>query len=224
VKPRYALLISILFFTVAGMMSCNTLPGTSNESWYTYEKEKRRERRSIGKIRLIGVSVYRAGGWDSIQSEIKGLAPLLFWKHRLYLVSDDADADYAADIRLHEREYMSQWRTKRSLALEVRIWEMPSEIPGGTAFSFDDRLPLAVGRVIGSGNHSFSSLRTSGRMLSHAVKIAVKRMYSLKKSGEKKAETGKVSELEVLPDEDSMPQNHLNEEQEYEIEYQVDDE
>lgn len=174
-KPRYALLMSILFFTVAGLLSCNTVPGTSNESWYTYEKEKRRERRSIGKIRLIGVSVYRAGGWDSIQSEIKGLAPLLFWKHRLYLVSDNADADYAADIRLHEREYMSQWRTKRSLALEVRIWEMPSEIPGGTAFSFDDRLPLAVGRVIGAGNHSFSSLRTSGRMLSRAVNNAVKR-------------------------------------------------
>jgi len=231
IKPRYAQLLSILIFTAAGLMSCNTMPLSNNESWYTYEKDKRREKRSIGTIKLIGVTVYRSGGWDSIQSEIKGLAALLFWKHGLYLVSDNAEADYAADIRIHEREYMSQWRTKRSLALELRIWELTDEIRGdigAPGFSFDDRLPVAAGRVIGSGNYSFSSSQNTAHILPYAVKNAVKRLDSLhslksrEKNREKKAAEKKASEKKTKKETVTKPKAKPGKGDE--IEYQADDE
>jgi len=239
-KPRYALLIIVIsLFMGAGLLSCNTPAPhqTNTESWYTHEREERSERRSIGKIALLGVSVYRSGGWDSIQSEIAGLAPLLFWKHGLYLVPDAAGADYAADIRLHEREYMSQWRTKRSLALEVRIWAVPAEMADAAAFSFDKRLPLAAARVLSSGAHGFSSSHTVNRMLPLAIKNAVKRLHSLKplkKGSEREARKDEVSKDGVPKDKitaseaplsaDTVQRNQPDEEFEDEIQYQVNDE
>ena len=168
---------SVLLFLIGGSLaSCAALPcfQTENESWYTFQNEDQRQRKIIGNIKLTGVFVSRSGGWDSVQGEIKGLAPLLLWRHGLYAVSRLDKADYAADIRLYEREYISQWRTKRSLSLDVRIWAVP---PGtNDDFSFDEELPLAAGRVSGSGAISFSSSQTLSRMLSLAIKDAVKRL------------------------------------------------
>jgi hypothetical protein len=118
------------------------------------------------------VTVNRSGGWDSIHSEIQGLAPLVLWKHGLRAVSDMADADYAAEIRVYEREYLTQWRTSRSLALEVLVWAVPHD--------GDEALPLAAGRVISAGgDQSFSSSHTINRLLSLAIKKLVNSLEPL---------------------------------------------
>jgi len=164
--------IAILFIV---FVSCEALPGyhsSYDETWYTGSAFHLKRKK--GNIFLLDVSVNRAGGRDSIQGEINNLAPLLFWKHGLYVVSDIADADYAADIRVHEREYMSKWQTKRSLSLAVRIWS----VPGSAADSalFENMLPLTAGRVVSLKNRTFSSSRTVDRMLMLAIRNAVMRL------------------------------------------------
>lgn len=110
-----------------------------------------------------------------MEKEIRGLAPLLFFDQGCRLVAAGEEADFCADIRAREREYAAGWQTRRSLALEVRLWPAgegeelrapdPAEAPV---------LPLAAGRVTSLGNRSFSSSETTGRMLALAIKKAVK--------------------------------------------------
>jgi hypothetical protein len=130
------------------------------------------------RVRLVSVSVDRTGGWASVEKEIRGLAPLLFFDQGCRLVSSGEEADFCADIRAREREYAAGWQTKRSLALEVRLWPAgagepePQEPAEKTAE--EPALPLMAGRVTSLGNRSFSSSETTGRMLALAIKKAVK--------------------------------------------------
>jgi hypothetical protein len=167
-------LLAALILLCPVCMACNTLSiqPTYTESWYS----KNQSEKNYGTVVLRAVTVDRPGGWDSIHSEIQGLAPLVLWKHGLYAVSGAADADYAADIIVHEREYLSQWRTRRSLAMEVRIWAVHTsadETDSDDLNLFEDILPLAVGRVITAGDRSLSSSHTINLLLSLAVKNAV---------------------------------------------------
>ncbi|MDR1238937.1 MAG: hypothetical protein LBK27_02375 [Treponema sp.] len=131
----------------------------------------------VVRIRLVSVSVDRSGSWASVEKEIRGLAPLLFLDQGCRVVAPGEEADYTADIRAREREYASGWETKRSLALELRLW--PAEIdPADDAF--EQSLPLAAGRVTNVGNRSFSSSGTTGRMLDLAVKKTIR---ALRKTG-----------------------------------------
>jgi hypothetical protein len=85
------------------------------------------------------------------------------------------------DIRIREREYITKWQTRRSLSVEVRIWELGGnwvELSG-----LERQLPLAAGRAISAGDLSFSSSQTLGRMLSMAVKKAVKDLDAEKRRG-----------------------------------------
>jgi hypothetical protein len=131
-------------------------------------------RKINGAVKLLGVSVDKSGSWDSIEREIEGLAPLYFWEQGYRMTAGTERADYAADIRVREREYVLKWQTKRSLSAEVRIWPYESDSSPG---DFQQKLPLAVGKV-SSVNGSFSSSETSARMLSVAIKQAVKRLGS----------------------------------------------
>jgi hypothetical protein len=93
------------------------------------------------------------------------LAPLLFREQGCILSAGGEGAEYAADIRLREREYSSGWKTRRSLALEVRFW------PAGEGAGRED-IPLAAGRVLSLGDESFASSGTAGRMLNLGIKKA----------------------------------------------------
>ena len=144
------------------LFSCNSMPldFSSSQSWYMAEKGT-----SLGTIKLAGVSVDRSGGWDSLEKEVAALAPIYFWKQGFRFVDSSVPAAYAAHISLREREYAVGWRSRRSLALEVRIWNSG----GGSAEELSGRLPLAAGRVVVIGNRSFSSSGTTGKMLSRAI-------------------------------------------------------
>jgi hypothetical protein len=96
----------------------------------------------------------------TVEEELSGLAPLIFGEMGFVPVLEGEAALYEADIRIREREYTAGWKTVRSLAAEVLIRRA------------GDRRPLAVGRVTVSGEESFSSSRTSGRMLELAIRKA----------------------------------------------------
>jgi hypothetical protein len=178
-KYSYFLFFSVLLSGI--FLSCKNfpIPKAYNESWYTgaYKSEKQI---NYGKVYLNRVYVDRSGNRDSIQDEIYDLAKLVFWTNGLNMVSEITDADFAADIRLHEREYISQWKTKRSLSLELRLWALSEEILNNFLLSgdrvFDDALPLAAARAVSTGNRSFLSSYTSGRYLSQVVRNTVKQL------------------------------------------------
>jgi hypothetical protein len=161
--------VTILFFALS-LFSCHSTPinGQNSQSWRVPEKSK-----SKGTIKLVSVSADRGGGRNSLEQEIAVLAPLCFWGERYKTVGSRDHADYAVAISLREREFAVGWRTKRSLAVEVRIWRcvdgdiLPEEL---------ERLPVSAGRIISTGNVGFSSSKVTGRMLSRAVTAAVKQL------------------------------------------------
>jgi hypothetical protein len=158
----------ILVFTAMLFFSCESMPVnySRSKSWLLKNKNL------WGTFSLLGVSVDRTGGWDSVEKEIIGLAPLCFWEEGCQMISGGKPADYAADIQLREREYSSGWRTKRSLSVEVRIWAYVD----GEKSVYAKTLPLAAGRVIATGDRSLSSFETTNRMLSQAIRKAVRQL------------------------------------------------
>jgi hypothetical protein len=102
----------------------------------------------------------------SVEREIRGRAPLIFLKQGYLLVPEGETPLYRADIRAIEREYIFGWKTRRSLSMEVFIWQE------GTGPR--DPVPLASGRAAGSGQASLSSSTVTDRLLKAAVKRALR--------------------------------------------------
>jgi hypothetical protein len=164
-----------LFLTAVFLFSCESVPinYSRSRSWLTGRKPV------WGTVSLLGVTVDRIGGRDSVERDITALAPLCFWEEGCQMLSPGKSADYAADIQVREREYSSGWRTKRSLLVEVRIWPYGEE--GTERQTYTQSLPLAAGRVIAMGSRTLSSFETTNRMLSQATQKAVKQLAAQKR-------------------------------------------
>jgi hypothetical protein len=158
--------------------ACESLPVNyyQSGSWAAAEEPGT----SALRIHLAAVSVDRSGGWASVEKEIRGLAPLLFLDQNCRVVGPEETADYVADIRAREREYAAGWETKRSLALELRLWPASME----TDDALEQTLPLAAGRVTNQGNRSFSSSETTNRMLGMVIKKAVRALKETEARGD----------------------------------------
>ena len=162
--------ITILFLAVL-LFSCDSMPVsiTKTSSWRITDESS-----STGTIKLANVTVDRSGNRDSLEKEVAALAPLYFWSEGYKTVESDGSADYAVQINLREREVVSGWRTKTSLAVEVRIWACAD---GDMRLNeFAGKMPVAAGRAVCSGNKSFSSSKTTGKMLSGAISKTLKQL------------------------------------------------
>lgn len=155
-------------------VSCSTIktwiaPGGS---WSSGGGEK-----FTGTMKMGLVSADKPGGWLSVEKEIADMAPLVFLEKGYLFQWQDEGADFIVDIQAREREYLRGWRTRRSLSVEVRIWDgpHPDEASSGAA-------PLAAGQAIASGNASLASSKTISRLLNLAADRAVE---ALVKSVEK---------------------------------------
>ena len=181
----------ILFSISAVLLSCEALPinYSRSQSWLISEDSGGKAANKLWTtVSLIGVLVDRRGGLDSVEKEVFDLAPLFFWNQGCRMVTGDEQPVYAADIQLREREINLGWRTRRSLAVEVRIWafeDAPERAalgraaPGSAApedAPAREKLPLAVGRVVAMGERSLSSSDTTDRMLSKAIGEAIKEL------------------------------------------------
>jgi hypothetical protein len=125
----------------------------------------------MGSVRIVSISAERPGDWGSLEKEISALLPLFFSREAFLVVPQEAQADYSADVRVREREYINGWQTRRSLTAEVMIWEGDSLGP----------LPLAAGRSVIQGKQSIASSKTLSAMLKKAVKSAVRGLPSKNK-------------------------------------------
>jgi hypothetical protein len=167
----------VLLSAMVFLFSCESMPinYSRSKSWLTGKKP------AWGTVTLLGVTVDRIGGWDSVEKDITALAPLCFWEEGCQMISAGKAADYAADIQLREREYSSGWRTKRSLLVEVRLWSYGDNAAGRLAYV--QTLPLAAGRVISMGDNTLSSFETTNRMLSRAIRKAVRQLAAQQRKG-----------------------------------------
>jgi hypothetical protein len=175
-KKYFQMLIVSMFLSV--LLSCESLPVNylSGRSWLISSDK------SWTTLVILPVQVDRSGGWDSVEKETAALAPLYFWDSGCKVVAAEESPSYAAQVQVREREFNVGWRTKKSLAVEVRIWDYDDAPKNGEPFSVQ-KLPAAVGQIIETGDKSFSSSITTGDLLSKAIKKAVKELavYERKK-------------------------------------------
>lgn len=167
----------IVFSLLVIFFSCEALPfnRSSSQSWLIPESEN-----TWTTLTLLDVQVDRIGGWDSIERETLSLAPLYFWGLGCKVVSAGEEPEYAARIQIRERDFDLGWESKKSLSVEVYIWTY-KDAPENGAPVQDQRLPLAVGRVVVTGDKSFSSSETMGRLLSKAIQQVVKKLAAYKR-------------------------------------------
>ena len=166
-------LAAVIIIAVIITVSCGSLPvdHSYSQSW-TISNNTNKTWTTIG---LLGINIDRLG-YDTLEKEISKLIPLYFWDHRCKVVNISEQPEYSAEINFYERNYTSGWQNKKSLTVEVCIW------PSGASHNL---LPAAVGRVIHTGDLSFSSSHTTERLLRKAIKIATKKLAAHKNSRSK---------------------------------------
>jgi len=175
--------LSLAFLFLLILLSCEALPVnlSSGQSWLIPADNLGGSEKTWTTLAILSVQVDRSGGWEpSVEKETASLAPLYFWDRGCRVVPAENAPSYAAFIQVREREFNRGWKTKKSLAVEVRIWEYGDASENGVSVS---KLPAAVGRIVATGDESFSSSVTTGRLLSKAIEKAVKELaaYERKK-------------------------------------------
>lgn len=152
--------IFICSLLIASFFGCSTfsLGSSENSAWSMAGGEQPK-----GAVRIISVSVDKSGEWGSLEKEISAMLPLLFLEESYLVVPSREAADFSAEVTVREREYLSGWRTRRSLSVELRLWDTGNEGP----------LPLSAGRALYQGKRSLASSQTLSDMLRKAVKNAI---------------------------------------------------
>jgi hypothetical protein len=158
VRTPYPSLQKTLFTAAfcAVFSSCTSF-GTwfpSKESWASVLPVK-------GTIAAGKVTADTVSAWESLEREIAGILPLLFLEKGYGFAGEDAP--YSADVSLIEREYMEGWQTKRSLSVELRIWDADRK---GS--------PLAAGRAMLAGGKTLASSQVASRLLRLALGEALR--------------------------------------------------
>jgi hypothetical protein len=168
-KPLYTkICVLLLAYSLCLAGACSSF--SKSRSWSALNEDE-----IAGTVRVAAVKADKAGGWSSVENEAAVLLPLLFLEQRLKAVGEGENADYVAELSLREREFSRGWKSRTSLAVELRLWSAQARAGGGEA-----PVPLAAGQVLLQGENSLSSSKTLGRLLRKAVKKAVK---ALPKSG-----------------------------------------
>jgi len=171
------------------LLSCEALPFnySANQSWLIDSSAPLNSSASLNSARnktwttltVLGVQIEKIGGWDSIEREAASLAQLYFWDRGCRVIPAEERPAYAARIWITERDFNIGWKSKKSLAVEVRIWNFEDAPANGVPIE-KYKLPAAVGRVVMTGNKSFSSSDVMGKLLSRAIKQAARRLAANK--------------------------------------------
>ena len=160
---HFIFILMILALAVFG--SCASFYSPNNSSWKARDREKAK-----GTIGVVLVSAEKSGEWGALEREVTELLPLFFSQEAYIVVSPAMDADYAAEVRVREREYPKGWKTGHSLSVEVRLWAGEDQ---------GQPLPLSAGRALSQGKKTFASSKTLSTMLRQAIKSAVKGLPSI---------------------------------------------
>jgi len=118
--------------------------------------------RQVAAVEIGTIQVDKNAGWDSVEAEARRFLPLLLAEQG-YIRSAPEKCSYRVEAVLIEREYMENWKTRRSLSAEILVWDKGESL-----------LPLAVGKVVLSGTvRTLSSSKELYKMLSSALSSAL---------------------------------------------------
>ncbi|MDR1174191.1 MAG: hypothetical protein LBK83_01805 [Treponema sp.] len=155
-KKKIFLVLAVTVFLV----SCGTsLPSRySIRSWPGSNYVK-------GRVKLREITVDRTGGTSSLEEEARGLVFMYLREKGYSPVGEDEDGDYLVDMILREREYISGWKTKRSIAADLcfRPGSISAASPAGAL------MPVSASRVVCTGEESLASSKTLGKIIRLAV-------------------------------------------------------
>ena len=145
-----------------GFSSCSILGIPSGQNWSPGSGKQ------LGVMEMGTVRVDKNADWDSIEAETRRLLPLFLAEEGYKQAETDLlwqkNNIYRADVVLIEREYMENWKTRRSLSAEIFIWE---NITG-------KEILLAAGKALLSGNKSLSSSKVLHDLLKLALSNTLK--------------------------------------------------
>ena len=153
-----------------GFLSCSMLGIPSGKNWSPDSGKQ------LGTVEVGSIRVDKNADWDSIEAETRRLLPMLLaeagYKHTApgTALSEQIPA-YRVDAVLIEREYMENWKTRRSLSAEILFIENAND-----AFTdnSDKKTILAAGKTLLSGAKSFSSSKILHDLLESALLNALK--------------------------------------------------
>ncbi|MDR2842919.1 MAG: hypothetical protein LBV52_06930 [Spirochaetaceae bacterium] len=126
------------------------------------------------KIKLGTIKVDKPGSSLSIEKEISQILPLLFLEHGYVFTNETDAAFYIVDVCATEREFFANWNTKKSVTMEVLLWDSEHKINDQT----DSRIetPLAAGRIIAQGSQGLSASNNLNDILKQSIRKAVKKI------------------------------------------------
>ncbi|MDR0655594.1 MAG: hypothetical protein LBG22_04700 [Treponema sp.] len=158
-KKKMVLVLALTVFLV----SCGTSlpPLYSIRSWAGSDHVK-------GRVKLREITVDKIAGTASLEEEARELVSM-YLREEGYLPAGEGE-DYLVDMILREREYITGWKTKRSLAADLRFW------PGSLSAASPSAAPMPVSasRVVCTGEESLSSSKTLGKIIALAVKRGIR--------------------------------------------------
>ncbi|MDR2470888.1 MAG: hypothetical protein LBD09_02105 [Treponema sp.] len=156
----------LILFAGLSLVSCGTLgiPGIPSGRGWSLSVRNKRGTAETGTIR-----VDKTADWDSVEDEARRLLPLLLAEAG-YEPPDAPGAPGTAgsdgvsgssglrvEAVLIEREYMENWKTRRSLSAEILVFKN-----GGEA-------PAAMGKALLGGSKSLSSSEVLHDLLKRAL-------------------------------------------------------
>ena len=159
----HCLFVSLLIGV--GFLSCSMLGISSGQNWSPSSGKQ------FGIAEIGTVRVDKNADWDSVEAETKRLLPLFLAEAGYKQTTQGIDlleqiATYRVDAVLIEREYMENWKTRRSLSAEILIWESKDQD--------EEKPPIAAGKALLSGTKSLSSSKTLHGLLKVALSNALK--------------------------------------------------
>jgi hypothetical protein len=163
-------LLSVSFVLIC---SCSTFPTDffflSSKAWISPSQSDQ------PSLYLADVLVDKASGWTSIEQETRNILPLLFSDYDYPFTLNQSNADYIVDVQAIEREYLSGWRTKRSIAIEIQIYQ------NNILDEYHNKPPIIVAKTTSSSNVSLASSKVLHNLLVSGVRKVVRSFKTLQK-------------------------------------------
>lgn len=159
------ILLVLVLAMAAFLVSC----GTSLPSWYS-SRSWSGTNHVKGRVKLREITIDKIAGTASLEEEARGLV-FMYLREKGYVPAGEGEGEeYLVDMILREREYISGWKTKRSIAADLSFWPgslsdvSPSAAPA----------PLSASRVVCTGDESLSSSKTLGKIIRLAVSRGIR--------------------------------------------------
>jgi hypothetical protein len=114
-------------------------------------------------VYIENITVEAPGVSYAVREELAVIVPLLFFEYAFIVTEDRAEADYSAALFVSERDYLSGWETKKSVALNIILRSVGA----------DAAMPTAAGRTVAHGTQGLSSSKNLETLTRRTIRQAI---------------------------------------------------